>query len=67
MSEYEAMRQIYTNLRLRGGQGELHAHYFPRMTRTEYLSALARLRANGAIVLVGPCTYELGPKMGAML
>lgn len=63
MTDYGAMRVIYTDLRLRGGQGELHARYFPRMTRQEYLSALYALRASGAIVCVGPCMYELGASL----
>lgn len=63
MPDYAIMRQIYTDLRMRGGQGELHACYFPRMTRQEYLSALAALRDSGAIVRVGPCLYELGASL----
>lgn len=60
MSEYRAMRAIVSNLRTRGGQGVLHAEYFPRMTYSEYLTAINQLRRTGAIVYLGACTYELG-------
>ena len=63
MPDYSIMRQIYADLRLRGGQGELHACYFPRMTLSEYTSALAALRASGALIRVGPCLYELGASL----
>lgn len=60
MSEYMAMRAIVSNLRKRGGQGVLHAEYFPKMTYSEYLAAISQLRRAGAIVYLGACTYELG-------
>lgn len=55
----QAMRAIMTNLRSRGGQGELHSWFFPRFTKSDYMSALYRLRMNGRIRLVAPCTYEV--------
>lgn len=59
MSEYRAMRMIVNNLRTRGGQGHLHSAYFPRLTYSEYLTAINELRKAGTIVYLGDCMYEL--------
>ena len=59
MSEYRAMRVIVGNLRMRGGQGQIHACYFPMLTYSEYLAAIYQLRKNGTIVYLGNCCYEL--------